>query len=234
MYGKYNYPCIIEEGSISIEVIEEDGLLIYRRVCGDDTLELILSSPDAELIINPVEPVNLPKNITHFLEIEFDKVLMAPESEYDFYVTYPIEIGVFLKLGKNISILDIFSQVKSKYSIYGSPKAGVVVKWHKSKLYKKMPEIDIFREGLMSLKILNPEREVVEVSKAVFDSYGMKIFYNDWYVTMSAEMKVMLKGEAETRFISVPVVEGTDRTIDLYHGRDIPVVGKFYKMKWGY
>lgn len=234
MYGTYRYPLAIEEESISIEVTEENGLFVYRRVCGDDTRECVISSPEGELIINPVEPVNLPKNITRFLELEFDTVVMSPESEDSLYLTFPIEIGVFLKSGKSVSLLDIFSQVTNKYSLYGSPKAGVVVRWHKSELYKRMPETDNLREGVMSLKIINPEREIVEVSRCVFDSYGMKIFYNDWYVTMSAELKVFPKDEAETRFVNAPVVEGTDRTIELYYGRDIPVVGKFYTMKWGY
>jgi hypothetical protein len=160
--------------------------------------------------------------------------MMSPESEDIFYLTFPIEIGVFLKSGKTVSILDIFSLEKKKYSLYGSPKAGVVVRWYKSGLYRKMPETDNLREGVMSLNIINPEKEIVEVSKAIFDSYGMKIFYNDWYVTMSAEIRLMSKVEAETRFFNAPIIEGTDRTIELYYGREIPVVGKFYTMRWGY
>ena len=234
MYGAYRYPCAIEEELISIDVTEENGLFIYRRVCGDETRELVLSSADGELIINPVEPVNLPKNITRFLELEFDTLVMSPESEDLLYLTYPVEIGVFLKRGKYVFLIDIFSQVPAKYSLYGSPKSGVVVRWYRSELYRNMPETDNLREGVMSLKIINPERKIVEVSKAVFDSYGMKIFYNDWYTTMSAELKVLPKNEAETRFYNAPIVEGTDRIIELYYGRDIPVVGKFYRMNWGY
>ncbi len=234
MYGTYRYPCSIEEESISIEVTEEDGLLVYRRVCGDETREIIISSPGGELIINPVEPVNLPKNITRFLEIEFETFVMSPESEDLIYLTYPIEIGVFLKTGKSASLIDIFSQVPGKYSLYGSPRAGEIVRWHKSDIYRNLPETDNLREGVISLKIINPERKIVEVSKAVFDSYGMKIFYNDWYATMSAEMKLLPKDEAETRFLNVPIIEGTEGIIELYYGRDIPMVGKFYRMGWGY
>ena len=145
-----------------------------------------------------------------------------------------MEIGVFLKSGKSVSLLDVFSQAASKYSLYGSPKEGVVVRWHKSVVYRKMPEIDNLREGVMSLKIVNPEKEIVELSRGIFDSYGMKIFYNDWYVTMSAEIRVLPKDEAETKFFNAPIVAGTDKTIELYYGREIPVVGKFYKMNWGY
>lgn len=234
MYGTYRYPCAIEEESVSIEVVEEDGLFVYRRICGDETREFVISPKEGELVINPVEPVNIPKNITRFLEIEFDNIVMSPESEDIFYLTFPVEIGVFLKTGKNVSLLDVFSQAVNKYSLYGSPKAGEIVRWHKSPVYRKMPEIDNLQEGIMSLKIINPEREIVEVSKGVFDSYGMKIFYNDWYVTMSAEIRVLPRKEAETRFFNTPVVAGTDKTIELYYGRDIPVVGKFYKMSWGY
>jgi len=234
MYGTYRYPIAIEEESISIEVTEEDGLFIYRRVCGDDTRECVISSPDGELIINPVEPVNLPKEVTRFMELDFDPIVMSPESSDIFYLTFPVEIGVFFKSGRDVSVLDIFSQVPAKYSLYGSPKAGVVVRWHKSDIYKKMPEVDNLREGVISLKIINPEKDILEVSKAVFDSYGMKIFYNDWYATMSVELKLFPKGEAETRFVNAPIIEGTERTIELYYARDIPVVGKFYTMRWGY
>jgi hypothetical protein len=234
MYGTYRYPCAIEEESVSIEVTEEDGLFMYRRICGDDTRELVISPKDGELIINPVEPVNLPKNITRFLEIEFDKIVMSPESEDTYYLTFPVEIGVFLKSGKSVSLIDVFSQNAGKYSLYGSPKEGVVVRWHKSMVYRKMPEIDNLREGVMSLKIINPEKEIIELSRGVFDSYGMKIFYNDWYVTMSAEIRVLPKDEAETRFFNAPIVAGTDKTIELYYGREILAVGKFYKMGWGY
>lgn len=234
MYGAYRYPCKIEEESISIEVVLEDGLFIYRRVCGDEKREVILSSPDGELIINPVEPVNLPRNVTRFLEIEFENIIMPPESEDLFYITFPVEIGVFFKTGKDALLIDIFSQVPAKYSLYGSPKTGEIVRWHRSGLYRKMPETDNLKEGVMSLKLINPERRVVEISRAVFDSYGMKIFYNDWYATMSAELKAISKDEAETRFINAPIIEGTDGIVELYYGRDIPMVGKFYRMGWGY
>ena len=73
MFGRYKGTFRRESGEILVEVEEDGGLLTYRRRCGEDKFERILVTRMAEVIINPVEPVNLPKDITNFLMIEFPR-----------------------------------------------------------------------------------------------------------------------------------------------------------------
>ncbi|WP_317135799.1 DUF432 domain-containing protein [Methanochimaera problematica] len=217
-----------------VSVSDDDGVYLYRRNCCNDQRIVKLSSPDGEVIVNPVEPVNLPKTITRYLEIEFDTIYISPESEKQFFLKYPVEIGSFLRAGKTLSIIDIFSLVPQKYSLYGSPVGGVIVRWYNSCLYTKVPETDPLREGVISLLIINPEKEIAEISRVVFDSYAMKIYYNDFYVTMSAEMKIFPKNEAETIFHDVPIIAGSAKSYEFYLSKKIPVVRNSFRMEWGY
>jgi hypothetical protein len=232
MFGHYNDTFRCEVGDILVETERIDGLLTYRRRCEGQTFERILVSETGEIIINPVEPVNLPKDVTDFLQIEFPPMFIEPGAAHAFYLKFPVEVGVFLESAKDIEVLDVFGTGTQKYTLYGPPTSGVIARWYRSAVYPEIPPVERFSEGVMVLTIQNASHEWAEVSCAVFDSVDMKIYYND-IVTTTATMKIISPVMAETDFIDAPLRPGMIRSIELYTARKIPVIDRGYLMEWG-
>ncbi|AEA47150.1 DUF432 domain-containing protein [Archaeoglobus veneficus] len=226
IYGSHEYGFSYSGDDLTVECGE-----VYRRICRGDHVEKILSG-GKKFIINPVEPVNLPREVTHYLCIDFKKpVLIESGASITVFVKFPVEICVFVN-GKGVSPIDVFSLVTPKYTLYGNPKSGVICRWYESDVYTEVPETDPLREGIISLRIHNSSDDWVEVTKAVFDSYAMKIYYGD-IVSMVAEMKVIGKHVAETTFIDRPLREGMKKSIELYVARKLLIERKSFLMEWG-
>ncbi|MBP2133242.1 hypothetical protein J2128_001163 [Methanomicrobium sp. W14] len=234
MYGIYSYPVHLEKEGLTIDITENNGIYRYVRNCCGEKYECLISSPGEKIHVNPVEPVNLPKYITKYLEIDFERVLVSPESNIMYYLTFPIEIGVFLESKKNLEPLDLFSLQPAKYSLYGDPTNGEIVKYYKSYLRRDLPEVDILKEGVLSITIINSDSTIASVSKLVFDSYGMKVYYNENLVSMVAQMKIYQKNIAETEFLNVPLLVGMEKSAELYTTRNIPAIKRYYLMERGF
>jgi len=233
MYGIYDSAFHFEYNGIIAELERKDGFLIYRRTCGDTRVERVLaSSGDARIIINPVEPLNLPKEITNYLMIEFDSIFVEPYSTKRIYLKFPVEIGVLVEGKQDMEVLDIFCSGFQKYTLYGSASTGLIARWYKSEIYLEIPEVDPLRDGIIELNITNAYREWVEVSRVVFESCDMKLYYGS-FVGMVAQMKLLSKYIAETDFIDRPVIEGMRKSVELYKARKVPVLNKGFLMEWG-
>ena len=232
MFGCYTGTFRHEIGDILVEAERSGGLLIYRRNCEGRTFERILISETGETVINPVEPVNLPQDITSLLMIEFSPMLIEPGLAQTIYLKFPVEVGVFLEAAKDIEVLDVFGLGTQKYTLYGPPTSGAIARWYSSEVYTEIPGVEPLREGVMELSILNTSHEWVEVSRAVFSSADMKIYYND-IVATTATMKIITTHMAETDFIDAPLMPDMTRSIELYTARKIPVIGRGYLMEWG-
>jgi hypothetical protein len=234
VYGSYDFPVKIELNEILISVEKENGNLIYRRKFGDDEVEKILLAEDAKLIVNPVEPVNKPVEVTSFLQIEFSRsVVVEPKSTRHIYLKFPVEIGVIVSSPADIEVLDIFAPVKPKYTLYGDPRNGIICKYWKSNIFSSIPGIDPLKEGVMELTIKNKVNEWVTITRAVFNGVEMKIYYSEDFVSMKALMDVSSKTVAETDFIDAPLKAGMKKSIEIYTARKIPIVGKKLEMEWG-
>jgi hypothetical protein len=233
MFGRYRGTFRRECGDIMVEAETVDGLLTYRRRCGEQTFERILISDTGEVIINPVEPVNLPRDITDFLLMEFSPMMVEPGTSRAVYLKFPVEIGVFVESAKDIEALDVFAPGSQKYTLYGSPTTGVIARWYRSAVYPEIPPVERFCEGVMELSIHNASHEWVEVSCAVFESTDMKLYYGD-FVAASAKMKILGPLLAETDFIDAPLRPGMVKSIELYTARKIPVINRGYLMEWGF
>lgn len=72
----------------------------------------------------------------------------------------------------------------------------------------------------MEFTITNTYREWVEVSRVVFESVDMKIYYGD-FVASTATMRVVGPNIAETDFIDAPPRPGMVKSIELYTARKI-------------
>ncbi|AAB89713.1 MULTISPECIES: DUF432 domain-containing protein [Archaeoglobus] len=222
-----------EIGEYKIKTERIGPFYSYVRENGERK-EKNLSVETGRIIVNPVEPVNLPKEITNFLQIKFSKPFLAePKSAVEVYATFPVEIAVFIAAKKNVGLVDVFSLQKPKYTLYGNPRAGIICRYWESELYSEIPQVDKYREGVIKLRIVNSDDEWVEVSNAVFDVYGMKIYYNEEMVCSSASVNIVSPKVAETRFIEQPLREKMKKALELYTARRIAVTSLKFVMEWG-
>ncbi|QSZ67494.1 DUF432 domain-containing protein [Methanofollis aquaemaris] len=224
MYGTHDLPFHYETEDFSLSFEHEEGRYLYHReLCGEKKEHILLSS-GGRVIINPVEPLNLPKSICHALLVEFDPLSIEPGARATVYLTFPIEIGVFVAGRGNLEVLDIFSWNAPKYTLYGSSDAGTIARYWKSATCAAPPDLDPFREGLLSLTISNTTRDWIELSRTVLESTGMKIYYDDTQVSMQARMRLVSTMVAETSFRDRPFAEGQKKALELCQGRAIPGV----------
>lgn len=238
MYGSFDYSFHYKNDVITVG-IERNGEFYryFRQFTGNKRIEKILLSNSGRIVVNPVEPLNLPQEVTKYLEISFDPIFIEPLGKKEFYLTFPIEIAVFVAAKNDIEVLDIFSLSTPKYSLYGPPNGGVITRWHHSRIFSSIPEIDHNREGILSFSIENGTKEWVQVSRAVFESYGMKIYYGTPEqgkpVSMMTRMRIATKMMADTEFFDKPLLEGMAKSVELHTARDIPTVKRFFTMEWG-
>ncbi|MEM1579363.1 MAG: DUF432 domain-containing protein [Archaeoglobaceae archaeon] len=233
MYGRYT----VRNLNISLRDlriwVEDEGFLRYHRKLGSEEIEKILVK-DSEIIVNPVEPVNLPKNITNYLLIQFEKpILLEPVSSVEVFLTFPIEIGVFITKNWAFEDIDIFSLLRPKFALYGEPRGGVIARYWCSGVFSRIPKVDPLENGIIKLKIENLSDSWCEVTKAVFDVYGMKIYYSESLVSSIAELRVHSRRVAETIFVDKPLLNGMMKAIELYVAKKIPILSTKFTMEWG-
>jgi len=235
VYGRYGYEFSIEKDGLEISFSKDEDFVRYFRKLGDNVVERVIASDSGTVIINPVEPLNLPDEVTRFLEIRFAPIEIEPEVQRRIYLTFPIEIGVFLKKGDAYRCIDIFSRMPQKYSLYGPTDTGVITRYHFSSIHTNIPELDPCFEGVIELDIMNTTKKWVEISRVVFENYGMKIYYDQDLVSMSAGMKIIKTHIAHTAFLEQPIRSGMQKSIEIYYSRLIPGTEKliYYTMDAG-
>jgi hypothetical protein len=220
VYGTYDLSFKYEKDGLDLSIELEDGKYLYRRTLNGQTRTRIILSSGGELIINPVEPLNLPKEICQTFLVEFDPLTIEPGAEQTVYLTFPVEVGVFIAGRGNLELLDIFSWNSQKYTLYGSSEKGVIARWWRSTAHRSPPALDSLKEGLISLEIANTTREWVTISKVVLDASAMKIYYGD-SVSMQAWMRVLSTMVAETGFYDRPSQEGQKKAVELFTARGL-------------
>lgn len=220
MYGTYDLSFTYEKDGLDLSITPEDGAYLYRRTLNGQTKTRTLLSSGGRLIINPVEPLNLPKEICQDLLVEFDPLSIEPGAEQKVYLTFPIEIGVFVAGRGNLELLDIFSWNSQKYTLYGSSEKGVIARWWPSTAHRSPPDLNPLKDGLLSLDIANTTREWVDISKVVLEGSAMKVYYGD-LVSMQAWMRVLSTMVAETGFYDRPFHEGQKKAVELFTARGL-------------
>ncbi len=221
VYGRYSLDFCIEKDDLKICFSRDGDVVRYSRTLGDSTMERIIASDGGQVIINPVEPLNLPEEVTRFLEIRFESIIIEPEATRRIYLTFPIEIGIFISKKAAFRCIDIFSRLPQKYSLYGPTDTGVITRYHWSPVSFTLPAHDPCFEGVVELDIVNTTKGWVEVSRVVLENYGMKIYYDQGLVSMKAQMRVIKSTIAETCCIRSPIREGMRKSIELYYTRTI-------------
>ncbi len=224
----------VVKDELTISVSHTDGRLLYHREFGEDVVEKELLAGKGKILICPVEPMNLPKNITSSLLVEFEKPLVVePRYKKRVFVTFPTEIGVFTGKGKSARYIDIFGLNKPKFTLYGDVKTGSICKYWKSEVYHKLPKMDPAYEGIMDLHISNLSKRWVEVTKVVFSAYGMKIYYDSGVVSMRASMIIQGEDHSETKFIDKPLRKGMKSSKEIYVHSIQPLKGQKFIMEGG-
>ena len=219
----------IDDTKISIE--RKPRFFIYRRERKGELVEKKILSKSGRIVLNPVEPVNVPKNITNYLQIKFRKpLIMEPNQSETLYTTFPVEIGVFVTGMGGVKLVDVFSFVNPKYSLYGNPVRGLICRFWESDLTQEQ-RAERFREGIMKLKIVNTTKEWIEVSNAVFNVQLMKIYYDKDTAATTAEMDIQSRMVAETKFLAEPLRKGMKKAVEIFSPRK--VMARRFFMEWG-
>jgi uncharacterized protein len=205
VFGEYDYPLHLESGPVQIRIEEDGGFFTYHRSSEEGEVHKIISGTRRKVIISPVEPVNLPEEVTKYLELRFTPMVVAPESVQELYLKFPIEIGVLLQGGGDV--LDIFALTRAKYSLYGSPDNGIITRYYESPVYNRIPECDPLREGVLFLTVGNSSRGWVEVSRVVIDCSSLSLYYKG-VVSMTGQMEILSREIADVRINDCPLMEG--------------------------
>jgi hypothetical protein len=206
VFGEYDYPFRLESGQVRIRIEEDGGFFTYHRSSDGDDVHKIIGGKRGKIVINPVEPVNLPEEVTKYLEIRFTPMAIEPDSVQEVYLKFPIEIGVFLKGKGEGDLLDIFGLTRAKYSLYGTPDEGIITRYYESAVYERIPESDPLREGVLSLTVRNSSRGWVEVSRVVIDCSSLYLYYKDM-VSLAAQMDIFSREIADVWIDDRPLGE---------------------------
>ena len=234
MFGHYNVPLSIAQEGISLSVQKDGKNLIYKRDCLGEQFEKHILAGKGKILLNPVEPVNRPKALTSYLLIEFEKALLSkPKETRTIFLRFPLEIGVYISTDTDFEILDIFTLTKQKFTLYGDPRNGVICKYWKSPVYSTIPSLSTLQEGLIDLAVTNTNSHWIELTKAVFNAYGMKLYYNNKTVSMKANINIKTKDTAETEFIDTPLQKGMKKSLEIYASRKISIVKPKFIMEFG-
>lgn len=235
-YDNYNIPCRIEHEDLFISVEQAGDSLRYYRDCAAETTEKIIMAGDGKILFNPVEPVNKPKFITPFFLVQFEQSLtISPRETYEVMVTFPVEIAcMFVAEDQNFTVMDIFTFTAQKYTLYGSPKTGLICRYWNSPIHVTAPLTpDPLREGVMQLSVRNTTPRWAEVTQAVFSANEMKIFYDRSVVSTEAYMKILSETTAETGFNNTPAQNHLKRSVELFASKKAIMTGTKQLMEEG-
>jgi hypothetical protein len=227
-FGTHAIPFSCDAGGFSLT--RKEGALVYRR--GD--AEKLLLTDAKEVTLWPVEPVNEPGRAATRLFLEFGTpVSVEPHAQKTLYLTFPVEVGVFVLLGKEAELVDIVASAQPKLTLYGNPGDGVICKYFPSQVYAAEPAPDPDREGVLKLDVHNTSSQWAHIGRAVFQADGMKVFFDHETVSMSAQMKVLNPKTAETAFVDEPIRPGMERARELYKPAALSVTRPTFVMMEG-
>lgn len=232
MYGKQKTPFTLKHDDIEISIEGMGDWYDYTRKCGDEEFSETVFSNNLDIVINPVEPLNLPDAIADKLLIEFDRsIRIEPKLSKKIYITFPIEIGVFISREKQFEKLDVFTKSKQKLTLFGTTKDGLICKYWDSSVHKAIPKVDITKEGVIELTIANVTSRWIEVHQTVLDAYGMKIFFSKELVSMKAGMRVLGELLGETYFVKEPLKPGMWKATELFRPKKVPGLASKFIME---
>lgn len=234
LFSEYTIPFNIKQEGISLSVEQEGEVYVYRRKCLEEEVNKLILSDESRIVIQPVEPCNVPKELSPNFLVEFERSLVVePGIQRRVFLKFPVEIGVFISYGKDFELLDVFSKAKQKFTLYGDPRSGSICKYYRSEVYESSPSADPLLEGVLELRLENSDSKWIDVSKAVFNAYGMILFFSGELVSMKAEMRIENNLTAETDFMDSPLKKGMIRARKIFTEKKLPIVTPKFMMREG-
>ncbi len=234
-WGPHESPVQLDLEGVIITLEKQDTGFVYRRQGAGEEIEKLVLSKTGKLYLSPVEPVNKPAVVSNHLLVELAKPLMVePQSARSIFITFPIEIAISVgrkHAGENI--IDMFTFSRSKHTLYGSIKDGLICKYWRSDIFTAFPEVNPLKEGIVQLEIQNPTAGWAEVTKTVLSAQGMKIYFGENLVTLNAVMKIINDHDAETSFIDSPLRTGLTAAVEQFSTKLLSQQGKTL-MEGGY
>jgi len=228
-WGPHKVPVYLDFEGISISFEKCREGLSYRREDSSGAMEKTIIVERGKLMFSPVEPFHTPVALSNHLFIELEHpVMLKPRTTQSLMVTFPLELAVAFSSGKpgGSDVFDIFTLSRSKFTLYGSIRTGVVCKYWKSPVYKDVPAVNPLRQGVMKIDFNNQMAKWVEVQKVVFNAQGMKIYYSPYLVSLRATVKISSEINAETGFIDQPLQGGMSKAPELFSTRFLKLPGR--------
>lgn len=227
-WGPHKTPINIEIPGIKISLEQREAGFLYCRQTAGEKIEKLVLTKKGQLFLSPVEPMNKPARVSNHMLIDFSwPVIVEPHSTKSIFVSFPIEIAIAVgRRDSGENIIDIFTTCKSKHTLYGTIKDGLICKYWQSDIYESFPDFNPMELGVMQIEIQNPTANWSEVGKAVFSAQGMKIYFGPRQVTLNAVMKIISESNAETSFIDSPLKAGLNPAYEQFISRLLTQQGK--------
>ncbi|MDW7728933.1 MAG: DUF432 domain-containing protein [Bacillota bacterium] len=227
-WGPHKTPVNIEIPGIKISLEQRATGFLYRRQSAEGTIEKLVLTKKGQVFMSPVEPMHKPVKVSSHILIDFKwPVIVEPQSTKSIFVSFPLEIAIAVgRRESEENIIDIFTTCKSKHTLYGTVKDGLICKYWQSDVYESFPDFDPMELGVMQIEIQNPTANWAEVRKAVFSAQGMKIYFGPQQVTLNALMKIISESDAETSFIDSPLKAGLKPAFEQFSTRLLTQQGK--------
>lgn len=217
-WGLYDLPVALHTREVTLSAEKNDrGFFYYREGLGE-TIEKVILAEGGRLLINPTEPLQKPSELTPYLLIDFEQpVVVEPKASMEIMLTFPVETAcAFVGDKAEPKVIDVFSLTRPKFTLYGSPRSGMVCKYWQSSVYFSFPEVNPLQEGIMKMEIKNTTGRWVDLTKGVFSAYGMKMYYHSRMVSLYATMRILNELTAETSFYDAPLEAGMKRTLEQF------------------
>lgn len=220
MFGEFPPPYSFGKDDLSLSVEMKEGHYQYRRDLAGEQVEKAISAGMNRLLVHPVEPFYSGSETAGHLEIEFPALIIEPGATETVFLTFPVEVGVFVEGLRDTEIIDAFSLGRPKFSLYGTPRRGVITRFARSGRHREIPPVDGGREGVLRLTVRNQLSEWTKVSRVVLDSQEMHL-YSSEFAGLVATMRIHARGVAEVTGLDRPLQGGMSRVQDFFTARRI-------------
>lgn len=219
-YGKFNFDYSINFQGLKLGFEDKNGMYHYKRDIVGWKHESNIATRTGTFYLQPIEPLNLPDNVTDFIEIEFKEITIEPEGKAVVFLTIPIEIGVFLEARNGErNLLDIVTFCHPKFSLYGAASRGVITRFHKSEVYAMPPSVENYKEGLLRLEIENDTDEWATIGRVVIYQKGLVLYYDETTVCACAKMIIRSSDVADVVGIDQPIREEMTESVQVFEQR---------------
>lgn len=205
MYGLIPLPFKRAFHDLEIEISSHSSHYHYTRTQGESVYQKKVIAQGGAFYLEPIEPVYQNIKLSRTLMIELSEALiLSSGANQQLYLTFPIEMMVSWRDGKRTIQVDTFTLLPRKLALYGDPSQGVLCHYWKSRAEVTPPKTDKLFEGVLALTLQNSTERPIEVTQAIFSADGMKLYYDQERVLMSAQMVIRESGVAETSFLARP------------------------------